>query len=77
MNKIAREATSPKTRREDPRDFPDDNAKNAQHAAENEMDEGSDRDAYGGKRANGRIQKQTRPKPKLKTFTSRFESFLE
>ncbi|GAA0171844.1 C2H2 zinc finger transcription factor [Lithospermum erythrorhizon] len=53
-------------RREHPGHFPDDNTKNAQPAAENEMDEGSDRDAYGGKRGNGRIQKQTRPKPNLK-----------
>ena len=37
--------------------FPDENAKNVQTAAENEMDEVSDSDAYGGKRGNGRIQK--------------------
>ena len=44
-------------RREHPGHFPDENAKNMQTAAENEMDEMSDSDAYSGKRGNGRIQK--------------------
>lgn len=46
------------------------NDENAMHAlannAENEMDEASDHNAYGGKRSNGKSQKQSRPKPNLK-----------
>ncbi|KAI3445609.1 hypothetical protein Pfo_002274 [Paulownia fortunei] len=53
-------------RREHPGHFPDENAKNTQPNNENEMDEGSDLDAYAGKRSNGKIQKQNRPKPNLK-----------
>ena len=35
--------------------------------ADNEMDEGSDQDAYGsGKRVNGKTPKQNKPKPSLK-----------
>ncbi|PHU23911.1 hypothetical protein BC332_09018 [Capsicum chinense] len=49
-----------------PGHLPDDNAKNAQSAADNEMDEGSDQDTYAARRGNGRIQKQSRPKPSLK-----------
>lgn len=49
-----------------PGHFPEDNAKNAQSNADNEMDEGSDQDAYAAKRGNGKIQKQSRPKPSLK-----------
>ncbi|KAK7247291.1 hypothetical protein RIF29_42172 [Crotalaria pallida] len=37
------------------------------NAADNDMDEASDQDAYGGgKRSNGKIQKQGKPKPNLK-----------
>lgn len=53
-------------RREHPGHFPDENAKNNQTNNENDMDEGSDQDAYGGKRANVKVHKQTRPKPSLK-----------
>ena len=44
-------------------------AENAQannNNADNEMDEASDQEAYGGKRSNGRVQKQNKPKPNLK-----------
>jgi hypothetical protein len=53
-------------RREHPGHTSDENAENAPANADNEMDEGSDQDAYGGKRANGKNQKQSRPKPNLK-----------
>ncbi|KAK3028236.1 hypothetical protein RJ639_037570 [Escallonia herrerae] len=53
-------------RREHPGHLPDENAKNAQSNADNEMDEGSDQEAYAGKRGNGKVQKQSRPKPNLK-----------
>ncbi|CAK9186464.1 unnamed protein product [Ilex paraguariensis] len=54
-------------RRDQPGHFPDENAKNAQSNVDNEMDEASDQDAYGGKCGNGKIQKQSsRPKPNLK-----------
>lgn len=47
----------------------DENAENAAANADNEMDEASDQEAYGGKRANGKNQKQSRPKPNLKLPT--------
>lgn len=53
-------------RREHPSHLPDENAKNAQSNVDNEMDEGSDQDAYAGKRGNVKVQKQSRPKPNLK-----------
>ncbi|KAK6121163.1 hypothetical protein DH2020_045084 [Rehmannia glutinosa] len=53
-------------RREHPGHFPEENAKNNQPNAANEMDENSDHDAYAGKRANGKVSKQNRPKPNLK-----------
>lgn len=53
-------------RREHPGHFPDENAKNNQQNNDNEMDEGSDHDAYAGKRNNGKLHKQSRPKPSLK-----------
>ncbi|CAH9058681.1 unnamed protein product [Cuscuta europaea] len=60
-------------RKEHPGHFPDDNAKNAQPpvgpsaGVENEMDEESDKEAYGGGRhGNGKTQKQSRTKPNLK-----------
>lgn len=53
-------------RREHPGHFPDENAKNAQANNENEMDEGSDLDAYAGKRSASKSQKQSRPKPNIK-----------
>ncbi|KAK4254428.1 hypothetical protein QN277_009813 [Acacia crassicarpa] len=49
-------------------------AENAQannNNADNEMDEASDADAYGGKRSNGRIQKPSKPKPNLKSPPSK------
>ncbi|XP_049349265.1 zinc finger transcription factor YY1 [Solanum verrucosum] len=49
-----------------PGHFPEENARNVQSTADNEMDEGSDQDAYAARRGNGRIQKQSRPKPSLK-----------
>lgn len=49
-----------------PGHFPEENTRNAQSTADNEMDEGSDQDAYAARRGNGRIQKQSRPKPSLK-----------
>lgn len=53
-------------RREHPGHTSDENAENAAANADNEMDEASDQDAYGGKRVNGKSQKQSRPKPNLK-----------
>ncbi|KAL2513727.1 putative zinc finger protein [Forsythia ovata] len=53
-------------RREHPGHFPDENAKNTRANTENEMDEASDQDVYGGKRGNGKIQKKSRPKPNMK-----------
>lgn len=53
-------------RREHPGHTSDENAENAAANADNEMDEASDQDAYGGKRSNGKSQKQSRPKPNLK-----------
>ncbi|XP_050272750.1 zinc finger transcription factor YY1 isoform X2 [Quercus robur] len=53
-------------RREHPGHTSDENAENAAANADNEMDEASDQDAYVGKRVNGKIQKQSRPKPNLK-----------
>ncbi|RDX89461.1 Zinc finger transcription factor YY1 [Mucuna pruriens] len=46
--------------------MPDENAEHAHANADNEMDEASDQDAYVGKRSNGKIQKQSKPKPSLK-----------
>ncbi|EXB29021.1 putative zinc finger protein [Morus notabilis] len=56
-------------RREHPGHMSDENAENAATTAnaDNEMDEGSDQDAYGGgKRVNGKTQKQNKFKPSLK-----------
>ncbi|KAJ4833064.1 hypothetical protein Tsubulata_001038 [Turnera subulata] len=53
-------------RREHPGHMAEENAETATPNAENEMDEGSDHDAYNGKRANGKSKKQSRPKPNLK-----------
>ncbi|XP_057495012.1 zinc finger transcription factor YY1-like isoform X2 [Actinidia eriantha] len=53
-------------RREHPGHLGDDNAKNAQSAIDNDIDEGSDQDAYAGKRVNNKNQKQSKPKPNLK-----------
>lgn len=53
-------------RREHPGHFKDETAKNAQSAAENDMDEGSDQDAYAAKRGSEKMQKQSRAKPNLK-----------
>ncbi|KAL8553688.1 hypothetical protein ACS0TY_002115 [Phlomoides rotata] len=53
-------------RREHPGHFPDENAKNNQTNTGNDIDEGSDQDAYGVKRVNGKVHKQSRPKPSLK-----------
>ncbi|KAI4296205.1 hypothetical protein L6164_036181 [Bauhinia variegata] len=54
-------------KREHPGHMSDENAENAQAInADNEMDEASDQDAYGGKRGNGKSQKQSKPKRKLK-----------
>ncbi|PSS02888.1 Zinc finger, C2H2 protein [Actinidia chinensis var. chinensis] len=54
-------------RREHPGHLGDDNAKNAQSAIDNDMDEGSDQDVYAGKRGSSKIQKQSKPKQNLKT----------
>ncbi|KAF5744000.1 hypothetical protein HS088_TW08G00588 [Tripterygium wilfordii] len=51
-------------RREHPEHMLDENAENPPNA-DNEMDEGSDQDAYAGNRGNGKSQK-SRPKPNLK-----------
>lgn len=53
-------------RREHPGHMSDENAENAQTNPDNEMDEASDQDAYGGKRVNGKTQKQSKPKPNIK-----------
>ncbi|KAK6156999.1 hypothetical protein DH2020_011247 [Rehmannia glutinosa] len=53
-------------RREHPGHFPDENAKNTQPKNENDMDEGSDMDAYAGKRSNAKIQKRNKPGLNLK-----------
>ncbi|KAH9685313.1 zinc finger transcription factor YY1 [Citrus sinensis] len=53
-------------KREHPGHMSDENAENATTNANNEMDEGSDQDAYAGKRVNGKSQKQSRAKPNLK-----------
>ncbi|KAI4298959.1 hypothetical protein L6164_032464 [Bauhinia variegata] len=53
-------------KREHPGHMSDENAEIALANADNEMDEASDQDAYGGKRANGKSQKQSKPKPNLK-----------
>lgn len=53
-------------KREHPGHIYDENAEHAQANADNEMDEASDQDAYGGKRSNGKIQKQSKPKPNVK-----------
>ncbi|CAK7357099.1 unnamed protein product [Dovyalis caffra] len=50
-------------RREHPGRMADENAA---PDADNELDEGSDQDAYVGKRVNGKSQKQSRSKPNLK-----------
>ncbi|KAK8582713.1 hypothetical protein V6N13_069485 [Hibiscus sabdariffa] len=50
-------------RREHPGHMSDENAT---PNADNDMDEGSDHDAYAGKRVNGKSQKQSRAKPNLK-----------
>ncbi|KAE9446861.1 hypothetical protein C3L33_21244, partial [Rhododendron williamsianum] len=53
-------------RREHPGHFGDENPKNTPSAIDNDMDEGSDQDAYAGKRGNIKIQKQSKPKPNVK-----------
>ncbi|KAF5444054.1 hypothetical protein F2P56_036558 [Juglans regia] len=53
-------------RKEHPGHMSDENAENALANADNEMDEASDQDAYGGKHVNGKSQKQSRPKPNLR-----------
>lgn len=54
-------------KREHPGLIPDENAEHAQaNNVDNEMDEASDQDAYLAKRSNGKIQKQSRPKPSHK-----------
>ncbi|KAL1366003.1 hypothetical protein HN51_013919 [Arachis hypogaea] len=53
-------------KREHPGHMSDENAEHAQANLDNEMDEASDQDAYGGKRSNGKIQKQSKLKPNLK-----------
>lgn len=53
-------------RREHPGHFSDENPKNTPSAIDNDMDEGSDQDAYVGKRGNIKIQKQSKPKPNVK-----------
>lgn len=59
-------------RREHPGHFPDENSKNPQsNNIDNEMDEASDQEAYGGKRGNGKVSKQSRPKPSLKAPPSK------
>lgn len=52
-------------RREHPAHMADENAENPTPNAENEMDEGSDQEAYVGKRVSGKSQK-SRPKPNVK-----------
>ncbi|KAJ6348471.1 hypothetical protein OIU76_004858 [Salix suchowensis] len=46
-------------RREHPDHMADENAETANTNADNEMDEASDQDAYGGKRVNGKIKDDT------------------
>lgn len=53
-------------RREHPGHFPDENAKANQPNTENDAEEGSDQDVYTAKRGNGKVHKQSRPKPNLK-----------
>ncbi|KAL7205809.1 hypothetical protein ACSBR2_018680 [Camellia fascicularis] len=54
-------------RREHPGHLSDENTKNTQSAIDNDMDEGSDQDAYAAKRGNSsKMQKQSKPKPNLK-----------
>ncbi|KAK4476837.1 hypothetical protein RD792_015997, partial [Penstemon davidsonii] len=58
-------------KREHPSHFQEGNAKNTQQQHnnnnnENVMDEGSDQEAYAGKRGNGKVHKQNRAKPNLK-----------
>ncbi|MED6131004.1 hypothetical protein PIB30_005958 [Stylosanthes scabra] len=53
-------------KREHPGHMFDENAEHAHANVDNEMDEASDQDAYGVKRSNGKIQKQSKPKPNLK-----------
>lgn len=52
-------------RREHPGHFGDENPKNTPSAIDNDMDEGSDQDAYARKRGNSKIQKQSKPKPNV------------
>ncbi|KAJ6700608.1 TRANSCRIPTIONAL REPRESSOR PROTEIN YY [Salix koriyanagi] len=53
-------------RRKHPGHIGDDNAENGTPNADNELDEASDQDAYGGKRVNGKSQKHSRSKPNVK-----------
>ncbi|KAJ1385783.1 Zinc finger C2H2-type [Sesbania bispinosa] len=53
-------------KREHPGHMSDENTEHSQVNADNEMDEASDQDAYGGKWSNGKIQKQSSVKPNLK-----------
>ncbi|XP_034702101.1 zinc finger transcription factor YY1 isoform X2 [Vitis riparia] len=53
-------------RREHPGHISDENAENAQANIDNEPDEGSDQDAYVGKRGNGKSQKASKAKSNLK-----------
>lgn len=53
-------------RREHPGHISDENAENAQANIDNEPDEGSDQDAYVGKRGNGKSQKASKAKSSLK-----------
>lgn len=58
-------------RREHPGHMAEENAEKPAPNAEHEMDEASDQDTYVGKRANGKSQKQSRPKPSLKMPTAK------
>lgn len=53
-------------RREHPGHMSDENVENAPANPDNEMDEASDQDPYGGKRVSSKSQKQNKPKPNLK-----------
>ncbi|GMH27590.1 hypothetical protein Nepgr_029433 [Nepenthes gracilis] len=54
-------------RREHPGHYADENAKAAHpNNGDNEMDEGSDQEAYAGKRVNGKSSKQSKPKPNMR-----------
>ncbi|XP_031247670.1 zinc finger transcription factor YY1-like isoform X2 [Pistacia vera] len=53
-------------KREHPGHASDENAENAAHNADNDMDEASDQDVYTGKRGGSKSQKQSRAKPNLK-----------